>query len=156
MEEKKPVTHVPGTIHVPYRYSLGPYWTRFSISTKNNQIMGTKCHKCGSVYVPPQHFCTLCYIDVRDWVEVQDTGVAMASTVVYLPYPGQPKTPPYVFSQIKLDGASTIIWHVVDGIEFDKVRARMPVKAVWREQRKGDFSDIEYFKPIEDETAEGG
>lgn len=148
MEEKAPVTHVSGKVHVPYKYSLGPFWTKFSNSTKNNKIVGTKCPKCGAVYVPPQHFCTLCYIDVNDWVEVKDTGVAIASTIVYLPFPGQPKKPPYIMSQIKLDGASTIIWHMVGGIDFDKLRPRMPVKAVWRKERKGDFSDIEYFKPI--------
>lgn len=148
MEELKPVTHLKGTIRVPYRYSFGPYWARFSQSTKMNKIIGTKCYQCGSVYVPPQHFCTLCYIDLKDWVEIKDTGVAIASTVVYLPYPGQPKSPPYIFSQIKLDGANTIIWHVVDGIAFDQIKPRMPVKAVWRKERKGDFSDIEYFKPL--------
>ena len=108
-----------------------------------------RCSACSAVYVPPQHFCTLCYIDVNEQVELKDTGVALASAVVYLPFPGAPREPPYIMSQIKLDGASTIIWHMLGGIEFDKVRPRMPVKAVWREDRKGEFADIKYFQPID-------
>lgn len=149
MEEKTPVTHVYGKISVPYRYSLGPLWTEFSIATRNNKILGTKCSECGAVYVPPQHFCTLCYIDVTEKVELKDTGVALASSIVYLPFPGAPREPPYIMSQVKLDGASTIIWHMLGNIEFEKVRPRMPVKAVWREDRKGEFADIKYFEPIE-------
>ena len=148
MAGKRPVTHVAGKISVPYRYSLGPFWTEFSNATKNNVIIATKCHICGAVYVPPQHFCTHCYIDLNDRIELGDTGIAVTATVVYLPYPGQPTTPPYILSQIKLDGASTIIWHVVDEIEFKDLMPRMPVKAVWREKRTGNFSDIKYFKPV--------
>lgn len=148
MEEKQPITRLSGRIHIPYRYSLGPYWSRFSRATKENEILGTKCANCGAVYVPPQHFCTLCFVDVTEWVQIKDTGVAMAWTVVHLPYPGQPRKPPYIFSQIKLDGASTIIWHVLGDVKLEELRPRMPVRAVWREARKGDFSDIEYFKPL--------
>lgn len=51
---------------------------------------------------------------------------------------------------IKLDGADNYFMHMVDGIPLEEIEVGMRVKAVWDDDRKGDFYDIKYFKPVTD------
>ena len=144
------IKEVKAVVKVPYRWSYGEYLTLFFEEFRQNKkFYGTRCSKCKSVLIPPQKVCGRCFAPTDEWVEVSDHGTLLSFTTVYLPYPGQPTTPPYTYGNILLDGANTIFAHLIGEIEAEKIRCGMRVQAVWNEERKGNLYDIKYFKPEE-------
>jgi len=145
------VSQVKAKVTIPYRWSYGGSLSRFFYETKvNKRFMGARCTKCGKVIIPAHRMCSRCFAPTDDnWIEVSDHGVLECFTVVYLPFPGQPKPPPYAYGMVRLDGADTLYPHLISEIDFDKITTNMRVQAVWNEDRKGDLYDLKHFKPEE-------
>jgi len=140
---------------LPYNWALGQTWSRFFDALKEEKILGTRCRSCLKVLVPARSFCPGCYKDMEEWVEVGQEGSVETWCLVNYRYPGQTLEPPYVIAQIRLDGASCGFTHLVGGFDLtrpDEVRQRMRrgmrVRAVWREEKRGDIHDIAYFRPL--------
>ncbi len=144
------------TVSLPYTWALGEVWTRFFEALKEKKILGSKCPQCGRVLVPARKFCSRCFVDASELVEVRDEGVLQTFTLVYYEFVNQPRKPPYGVGTIKLDGADTGFIHFIDGIDFSDpkkaaaqlVPGKTRLKAVWRDKREGTIFDIDYFKPI--------
>jgi uncharacterized OB-fold protein len=71
-----------------------------------------------------------------------------------VPFLGLPP-PPLAMVVVKLDGADTCLQHIMGGVDLsdpekskDIVKIGMRVEAVWREPRRGEILDIQYFKPV--------
>ena len=144
------IENVQHTWYVPYNWKFGDLNTKFFEGMKNEKkLYGTKCTECGSVMVPPGG-CPIHMAPLEEkMVPVSDEGILDAVTIVNLPYPGQPATPPYAYGYIILDGANTFFMHMIGGIEHEDIKVGMRVKAVWNEERSGFFYDIKYFQPVE-------
>ncbi len=143
------IKKVKRTWYVPYHWCYGKAQTFFFQKMKEEKkIYGARCSKCGKVVVPVAIFCTRCFAPTDDWVQVEDEGVIHSFTIVNLPYPGQPATPPYAYALIKLNGSDNLFMHMIGGVEHEKIEIHMKVKAVWSEERNGDFYDIQYFEPV--------
>jgi uncharacterized OB-fold protein len=143
------------TISLPYKWALGPVFSRFFDEFKEKRIMGTRCESCHRVLVPARSFCPRCFERTSEWVQVSDEGTIVTFAMINFPYEGQPKPPPYVNGVIDLDGADVGFTHFVGGIDLsdpetvkDKVQIGMRVKAVWKDKREGNIFDIDYFEPI--------
>jgi hypothetical protein len=152
-EEVKAVR--PGMIQLPYRWSIGEAGLKFFQGMKNKKIMGTKCPKCGKVLVPGRKFCSTCFVDLTDWVEVSDKGTLEAWTLVKYPFNLQPAQPPYIIARIKLDGADSSFHHYlgeIDPSNLDNVKNQLKVgakvQAVWKDKTVGEIMDIKYFKLV--------
>jgi len=144
-----------GTIVLPYKWALGPVYTRFFEEFKNKRIMGTKCPKCKRVLVPARRFCSRCFEDNLEWVQVSDKGVIRTRSLITFEFPGQYLTPPYIVGLIDLDDADTALSHLIGGVDLsdpEKVRGQIKigtrVEAKWRDERQGNIHDIEYFRPV--------
>jgi uncharacterized OB-fold protein len=140
----------PSRIRLPYTWHVGKVGSRFYQEIKDNcKIWGIKCTKCEWVFVPPRETCPRCYCDMREWVELSDTGTLLTYTVTRYSVPGiQPQKPPFALGIIKLDGASSGLVHLLGEVSLNDISVGMRVKAVFREARRGDYLDINYFKPI--------
>jgi len=154
--DQKETRVLRGTITLPYQWALGPTNTRFFEEFQNKRIMGTRCEQCARVLVPARSFCSRCFRDMDEWVQVKDEGTLRTWVLINFPYEGQPKEPPYIIGLIQLDGADNGFSHFIGSLENyrieylkEKIRIGMRVKAVWKEKREGTIFDIEYFKPIE-------
>jgi hypothetical protein len=141
-------------VALPYRWSLGPVWTRFFDGLKEETIYGTKCLKCNRVLVPARPFCPACYAEMEEWVEIGGQGTVQSWTVVNNSYYGQVKEPPYVMALIRLDGTDCALCHFIGGIDvssIEKVRERIQVgtrvKVKWNAEKKASIYDIAYFEP---------
>ncbi|MFH0959740.1 MAG: Zn-ribbon domain-containing OB-fold protein [Pseudomonadota bacterium] len=144
-----------GYVSLPYNWSMGPTTTRFYEEFKNKRIMGTRCEKCNRVLIPARRFCSDCFVETPEWVEVSDEGTIRTWVLIGFSYEGQPKEPPYILGIINLDGADVGLPHFVGGVNLDnvkevaeKVRIGGRVKAVWKDNREGNILDIDYFTPI--------
>ncbi len=138
-----------------YSLATGPAWYRFYEEFKQEKIFGVKCPKCGRILVPARSFCSRCFEDTTEWVEVADEGELIAWSRTDFEYFGMPVEPPFVTGLIKLDGTDTPIMHRVAGFnlkDLDLVQKTLTqkrrVKAFWKKEKRGCILDIEYFKPI--------
>jgi len=120
--------------------------------------MATKCPKCNRVLVPARKFCSRCFEDTEEWVQVSDKGTITTWSLVNFTFTGQTTTPPYIVALVQLDGADNSITHLVGGIDLsdvervkDQIDIGMRVQAKWAEERKGHIMDIEYFEPAKNQ-----
>ncbi|MCX5919589.1 MAG: Zn-ribbon domain-containing OB-fold protein [Deltaproteobacteria bacterium] len=138
----------------PYYYSAGRYGSYFFKKLKDEKkIMGIRCPKCDRVFVPPRPVCGYCFVKSTDWVDLGDEGTLWGYTVVQFPFldplTGLERPIPYGYGFIELKGAATRLQHFVTASDLNKLRIGMKMKAVFREERKGDLTDIVHFKAIE-------
>ena len=141
---------VEGKIALPYQYFAGTVGSKFLVALRDEKkILGMKCEKCKKVFIPPRATCERCFSDLTDnWVDVADTGVVTGFTVIRYEEPYHPKKPPYVLATIKLDGADTLLVHLLECGDTANAKIGMNVKAVFAEKRTGSILDISHFEPI--------
>jgi hypothetical protein len=155
MTQEEEIVIMPGAWNLPFRHTAGRFASRFFRELRDNKkIYGVRCPKCRRVLLPPRPMCERCFAPIDEWVEVGHQGTVEAYTVLCVPFMGLPP-PPLGMAVVKLDGADTGLNHILGGIEFsdpdksgEAVKIGMRVEAVWREQRRGEILDIQYFKPV--------
>lgn len=133
-----------------WRYGTSWYFAEFIRALRDERrLLGLRCPLCRRVYLPPRPLCGNCRAELREWVEVKDSGTVRAFTSVHLPIidpaTGQPRPTPYGMALIQLDGADTTLNHYLAENDPAKLRIGMRVRAVWRAERKGALSDIVHF-----------
>ena len=148
------IIRVPFLLKMEYRYALGAYATRFFQELKDNgRLIGIKCPQCERVYIPPRPVCGICFAETHDWVAVSNEGVLVGATVVRLPFidpmTGGRRPVPYGMGIIRLDGASTAMYHFVDETDDRKLKVGRRVKARIRAERHGNMRDIECFELVD-------
>jgi uncharacterized OB-fold protein len=92
-------------------------------------------------------------VPTGEWIDVPDTGVVQACSVVHIEFMGQRVPPPYVYAEIVLDGTATRLIHTVGGLSAESareggVRPGSRVQAFWSDRTTGSLSDIEYFRVL--------
>ncbi|MBL8020010.1 MAG: long-chain-fatty-acid--CoA ligase [Leptospirales bacterium] len=149
------ISKVDGKVLIPYKWVYGKTLARFYSGMKEEgKFYGTYrkgCTRCNdAVQCPPKSYCGICHEECKDWKELPNRGVLESFTTVYMEFPGQPTKPPYTYGYIKLEGASTHLYHMIREIEEKDIRVGMKVEPVWTEQekRKGNLYDIQYFRPL--------
>lgn len=154
VESRPAIDTMPKTLTLEYRHARGPYYGRlFDEMQSSGRIMGIRCPSCHSTLLPPRELCDICFVKTGTWVDVADTGVLQAFSIIHLKFVGQTREPPYVYAEIMLDGASTKIIHVLDGLDMKTasqwLKPGMRVKAVWKAELRGSLSDISHFELID-------
>lgn len=153
-EPRAPLDSLATVLTFGYQHARGPYYGRlFDEMQTSGRILGIRCPNCHSVLLPPRELCDICYVRTETWVDVADTGVLQAFSIIHLKFVGQMREPPYIYAEIMLDGASTKLIHVLDGLDIDtapkRLKPGMRVKAVWKKELKGSLGDISHFELIE-------
>jgi hypothetical protein len=142
--------HVPHTMTLVWRYGTSRYFAEFMQALREKRILGLRCPACRRVYLPPRPVCGNCHVELREWVEVKDTGTVAAFTTVHLPIldpaTGQPRPTPYGMALIRLDGADTTLNHFLSESDIARLHIGTRVQAVWREEPQGRMSDIRFFE----------
>ena len=155
MTQEEEIVIMPGAWNLPFRHTAGRFASRFFRELRDSQkIYGVRCPQCRRVLLPPRPMCERCFAPIDEWVEVGHQGTLEAFTICYVPFLGLPP-PPVGMVVVKLDGADTCLQHILSGVDLsdpdkarDVVKIGMRVEAVWREQRRGEILDIQYFKPV--------
>lgn len=133
-----------------YKNRAGAFLQRFLDDLREKKITGSKCKKCGYVYLPPRSVCSRCRSAVSDFVNVKDEGTIMNFTVAHVKIEtGEIKKleEREVYALVKLKGADSLfLAKVLARPEDVKVKAK--VKAVWNEKTEGSYSDLLGFKII--------
>jgi uncharacterized OB-fold protein len=153
MSELVRITHA---MNLTWRYGAGAHFREFIAALRERaQILGRRCPVCSRVYLPPRVVCGNCYAELREWVEVKETGTVRAFTVVHTPIidptTGQPRPLPYAMALIQLDGADTTLNHYLAENDPAKLHIGLRVRAVWRTERTGTLNDILHFERMSDD-----
>jgi uncharacterized protein len=151
----EPIVELPYSLNLDYRHSYGRHYGRlFDELATRRRILGSLCPNCQNVLVPPREYCDLCFVRTESYVDVADTGILQAFSIIHLEFVGQTRQPPYVYAEVVLDGSATRLIHTMGG--FDVAEAKelltvgMPVRAVWKDPVDcvGTLNDIDYFEPV--------
>jgi uncharacterized OB-fold protein len=136
-------------IRLEYNYTAGRARSIFLRALAEGRIVGQRCPECRAVYVPPGGSCSSCGVALEEQVDLQDRGTITMFCVVNLPFYGQQIQPPYVCASIRLDGADTTLFHLVQEVPADQVRMGMRVEAVWAppDEIGPSLESIRYFRP---------
>jgi uncharacterized OB-fold protein len=135
-----------GQIAVPYTWWVGETGSRFLLSIRDDQkLLGNKCSRCNTVFVPPRKNCGKCFVDIDEWVEVGNEGVVIAHTIVRYPFEVHPVAAPFAYAMIKLDGADVGFLHIIKD-NLDALKNGVRVRARFREDRTGHILDIDSFE----------
>lgn len=156
IEEGKVIT-IEDKVNAKYAWSAGVAMSKFLEELKKGKIIGRKCSKCGTIYVPPRMFCIKCFAPTDEWVYVKDTGTVNTAVVSYIGADRGRLGEPKIIAVIELDGASPGMGflHLLKGVSPEDVKNMkvfgMKVKAVWKpeNEREGSITDIMYFEPVE-------
>jgi uncharacterized OB-fold protein len=144
--------------HVEYKYDAGKKGSPFYMEMKDNKkIFANKCPSCGRMSVPSRPFCGLCAgVEMTGWVEQGDVGTLEVLTIQYYqfshPRTGETKAVPWASGQIRLDGGA-LVRHYLQPADPNSLKEGDRVKAVWRDQRRGHFTDIKYFEKCDPDEA---
>jgi uncharacterized OB-fold protein len=144
---------VTSTLTLKYRYGAGAEATHYLSRLRDEMVFeGTHCPECDRVYLPPRPVCGICYVECDGWVPVGPEGTITGATVVETPFvdpiTGEQRPVPYGFAFIRLDGASTNIFHFVDETDRRKLRVGMRVRPRFKPERTGSVTDVERFELI--------
>lgn len=153
-QEQYELLEVTSDTEIPYYWSIGHYAGRFLTELRDNKrLVGIRCPKCGKVYTPPRKVCGPCFTDMKELVEIGDTGTLLAYSVVNYkfidPNTGKNRPVPYIYGYIKLDGADNTFSHIIDYLDVESLKVGARVKAVFDEKRVGLPWDIKYFKVVD-------
>ena len=151
-----PIQVVPYELSLHYEHAFGPYYGRMFDEIKSNRkIMGVRTPDGEGAFLPPREICDVTHKPTGAWVQVGQTGTVRAMSIIHMEFVGQTRKPPYIYAEIKLDGASTRLIHNVHIPDMSKakelVKPGTRVRAVWREgEATGSLADISHFEVIDE------
>lgn len=135
-----------------YSWATGIAVARFLKGLREGRIIGTRCNNCERVVVPPRIFCEWCFRRTDSWIDLPDSGSVNTYSVSYIATDTTRLKDPLIPAVIQIDGTSNAgLLHLIGGVDADKVKIGMRVRARWLEapQRKGSITDIKHFFPQE-------
>jgi uncharacterized OB-fold protein len=144
-------------IQLDYRYTAGVSASRFLRAVADGKLLGQTCPVDGRVYFPSRGSCPQHAVPFTDdgVVELPDKGTIVTYSIVRVPSENIPLELPYITVQVLLDGADTVLMHVLDA-ELESVRMGMRVQAVWKpkEEWTTSLQNIMYFQPLDEPDAD--
>lgn len=161
----KELLKISNLMHIPFRWSAGPYLGKFLTELKEKgKLWAVKCPKCHRLLLPPRLVCAKCFVRVPEfsegWVELSGKGWLESWAKIVAPQmdpaTGVIKPDPYLHGHFVLDEGAQIshfIAVVPDSEEEGKLKRGMRVEAVIKppEERRGEITDIKYFRVLWDE-----
>ncbi len=132
----------------------------YLLAIANKKLMGSKCKKCGELYVPPRKLCIKCNSTDLEWKQMSGKGKIVAYSCVgvgtkFFADKGYSMKKPHCFSVIKLDEGPMISGQYVgiNELELQKKAPKdvigTPVKAKFLETAlPGDKTRVDLgFEP---------
>ena len=140
-----------GMIKADFTFWVGLAMDKFYDGTKEQKFIGTKCSKCGKIFLPPRNRCGDCFAKAEEFVDLPETATLMNFTAT--PWKITEKrvkkgNKDTLVGLVQVDGAdSAFITEILNTTE-DKLEEGMKLKVVWAKKIKGHPQDIAGFEPV--------
>mgnify|MGYP006297130413 CR=1 FL=1 len=148
---------------MPANWYLSSYkfkydFTRFQPFFKKleeRKLVGNQCRSCNRVFFPPKLICGECFIRPDRWVDLRETAEVATFSITYEKDPETGETVEKPVCAIRQDGSdTTMLAQISEEVDFKDTYVGMPLKVVWSETPVDNISAIEYYEPIEDDSAD--
>jgi hypothetical protein len=119
------------------------------------KLMGCRCRRCGTGYLPPKPICTNCFSRNLEWVEMPEIGKLAAFTCITVGPPamtqeGFGRKNPYCAGVIELAGGIRVDARIqgVDPKKPEEIRVGMSMRTDYiHRNRNGVESTVLGFRP---------
>ncbi len=108
------------------------------------KLMGTKCKKCGALFLPPHPICNKCYASDMEWVEMKGNGkiAAFAAIAVgpsFTVDEGYDRNNPYLVGVVQLDEGPKVSGRIkgLDPKNPESIKVGTPVSVDFMEPEEG-------------------
>jgi hypothetical protein len=152
---QEPVQILLTPVELEYTYSAGQSASRFLRAVAEGKLLGQRCPVDGRVYFPSRGSCPQHGVPFTGGtVELSDKGTVVTYSIVRVPSENIPLELPYIAVQVLLDGADTILMHLLKS-KLEDVHMGMRVQAAWRPRAEWTtaITNILYFQPIDEPDA---
>jgi uncharacterized OB-fold protein len=101
---------------------------KFLEALKEGKLMGTKCQKCGTKYMPPRQHCK-CGSSEIEWYEAPMKGKIFTFTMVMFPPDSMVKYAPYIVAVAELEDGTHLLAHLT-GVTPTTLKVGLPIQIV--------------------------
>jgi uncharacterized OB-fold protein len=116
---------------------------------EEDKFMGSKCRKCGQLYVPPRHFCIECRSDDMEWHEMEGEGELAAYTCIsigpsFMIEEGYDRKNPYCTGVVTLAEGPRIVARIegVDARDPESIKIGTPMTVEFLHRGEGEEARI--------------
>lgn len=120
------------------------------------KLMGSKCRRCGALFVPPRSICIKCHGMEMQWVETKGKGRLVAFTCIAVGPPfmideGYDRQRPYVSGVVELEEGPRVDARIeeVDGNKPETIKIGTSLTAKFLHRGEGEnMRTFLAFKPL--------
>ena len=109
------------------------------------QLMGSKCQRCGALFTPPRPICIKCQGMEMQWVEMKGKGKLVAFTCIAIGPPfmaqeGYDRKHPYVSGVVELEEGVKVDARIeeVDGTKPEAIKIGTPLIVEFLHRGEGE------------------
>lgn len=123
---------------------------------KEEKLMGSRCKKCGALFVPPRAFCIKCYSSEMQWAQMKGMGKLAAFTCITVVPPsmmdqGYNRDNPYCSGVVELEEGPRVDARIegVDVKHPENISVGMAMKVKFIHINEGDEQETYLaFEPL--------
>ena len=122
---------------------MSDYW--FEQFLNEEKLMGSRCQKCGALFVPPRSVCINCYSSKMQWEEMEGVGKLAAFTCISIGPPamideGYDRDNPYCTGVVELDESPRVVARIegVDALHPENIRIGTPLEVKFLHRHTGE------------------
>ena len=120
------------------------------------KLMGSKCKKCGSLFLPPRPICIKCSSHEMEWVEMKGKGKLLAFTCIAVGPPfmmkeGYNRKHPYCTGVVELEEGVRVVARIegVDTTKPEGIKIGTPLTVEFLHRGEGERrTTFLAFKPL--------
>ncbi len=151
MDDEQDVTITKGMVRAEFNFWVGIVMDKFYDGLQEKKFIGTKCSKCGKVFLPPRNRCGDCFAKAEEFIDLPETGILKNFTVTNIKISERKSRnvkKDMIVGLVQIDGADTAMIVPVININPEDLKVGMKLRVVWAKSIKGDPNDIAGFEPI--------
>ena len=151
LDDEQDIYITKGMVRAEFNFWVGIVMDKFYDGLQEKKFIGTKCSKCGKVFLPPRNRCGDCFAKAEDFIDLPETGILKNFTVTnYKITERKSRTvkKDQIVGLVQIDGADTAMIVPVININPEDLKIGMKLKVVWAKNIKGHPDDIAGFEPI--------
>ncbi len=110
------------------------------------QLMGSRCKKCGATFTPPRAICKKCHSQELEWIQMKGKGKLAAFTCIYIGPPfmiaeGYNRENPYCTGVIELEEGPKICARIegVDPQKPETIKIGIPLTIKFLHRGEGEI-----------------
>ena len=151
LDEEQDVSITKGMVRAEFNFWVGIVMDKFFDGLQEKKFIGTKCSKCGKVFLPPRNRCGNCFAKAEDFIELAETGILKNFTVTTYKITERKSRnvkKDMIAGLVQIDGADTAMVVPIINTNPGDLKIGMKLKVVWAKNIKGHPNDIAGFEPI--------